>query len=260
MFLSLQVESINGEWQAANEMESSAEEKFNGHRDTFLQEQDWVYLRDSGANAIRLTVGWWVVDRQPVPRAPAQTWPFNFNGTRYLDWAFEMAKKYKVRIFLSIHGAPGSQSGWGNTGTQSGLIEWPLEVNVNATLDFIDWICARYVQNEMFLGISLLNEPVKWGVPNEVAQKYYMDAYKIVRSYSQCLFVAIAARIGSNEWEDVIWLMTMPSYTNVMIEVHAYNVFGGIENVTNAKEEIEWVKTVRLKQIMDLQSVSCFCF
>ena len=107
----------------------------------------------------------------------------------------------------------------------------------------------------MFLGISLLNEPVDWGVPNKVAQKYYMDAYDIVRSYSQCLYVAIAARIGSNEWSDVIWVMTMPGYTNVMVEVHAYNVFGGID-VKTPKEEIEWVKTVRLKQVLDLQSVS----
>ena len=239
---------VNGEWQFAYENGATANATIQNFHNSFITESDWAYMAKQQVNAVRIPVGWWMMTD------PLTEPPFVGNYSTVLDWAFSMGQKYKIRIWIDLHALKGSQSGVANTAVRDGLGQWLNPSNVNVNLNFISWLCQRYVPNPMFLGIGLVNEAYSTSSPLDLYQQYLTRAYALVRTYSQCLIVSMSARIYSNEWVDVLWLNLNHDTTNVWIEVHNYDVFSGLN--LNATQEVAHVKNDVGLFIQMLQSVS----
>jgi aryl-phospho-beta-D-glucosidase BglC (GH1 family) len=56
------------------------------HRDSFIQETDFVFLKTNGINTVRIPIGWWIASD---PNPPA---PFVSGSLQALDNAFQWAK------------------------------------------------------------------------------------------------------------------------------------------------------------------------
>lgn len=124
--------------------------KLTQFRDTFITEQDFAWLQAHGINAVRLPVGFWAIDaHDQLP-----------STTSYIDWTFEMAKKYQLQVLLCLHGAYGSQNGQDHSG-RAGPIKWYTPAHRQATRRCLQKLAARYGQQEALWGIELLNEPLK---------------------------------------------------------------------------------------------------
>ncbi len=112
---------------------------------------------------------------------------------------------------------------------------------------------ARYHKRANFLGLELLNEPTSWGVPLPVLQDYYTDGYRIVRKYSDSVYVILGARVGGaiGEWND--FMTDQASYYNVILDVHMYQVHDRMRfGAMSAEDHVRFAKFKRLDEVRRL--------
>eukprot|EP00897_Mesotaenium_endlicherianum_P010106 jgi/Mesen1/9123/ME000058S08614 len=142
-------------------------------------------------------------------------------------FSIKRVQKYNIRVVLSMHGAPGGQNYGHECASRDGIIDWakPGTNNVQKTLDAVGWLVGRYAKSKAFYGIGVLNEPNSGGVPLDVLQKYYADAYAIVRQYSPCAFVGLHIRLGQDGHEFDGFMTDALQYNNVFMDTHLYHVF-----------------------------------
>ncbi|CAI7777472.1 unnamed protein product, partial [Closterium sp. NIES-53] len=240
---------VEGDFQAAFTAGAAAPSLYENIRRNFLTEEDWQKMQELGINTVRIPLPYWIaLDASPE-------FPFVPGAATYLDWAFEMGRKYGVRIWFSVHVAPGSQAGRGNA--RDGLVRWQGE-NINRTVDFVTWLADRYGTDPMWLGMGLLNEPVVpgangyAGVDLEDMRGYYSAAFNAIRARCLCCFVAMEGRVGSN-FGDVMWHMSDVWHNNVILEQHIYEVFGNFFSSKGVDWEIEYAHTTRKDNIIAFQ-------
>ncbi|RHY20579.1 hypothetical protein DYB25_000313, partial [Aphanomyces astaci] len=147
---------------------------FDVHRRTWITEGHIEHIAASGLNLVRVPVGYWI------------------QGCNYLDTLVrEWAVQHNVAVLISIHGAPGSQNGADNSAPATPGAHWSdSDENVAATRRLVTFLAARYLHDDAFLGISLLNEPAG-GTDVNVLTQYYDNVYNDVRSGvgSDCILV-----------------------------------------------------------------------
>lgn len=127
-------------------------EKMKEHRDTFITEQDFAFIKEQGIWLLRIPVPYFIFGDQP---------PFN-GCVEYLDKAFDWAEKYGLQILIDLHTVPGSQNGYDNGGL-TGVCKWcknPEEVEFALTV--LERLAKRYGQREGLYGIEVLNEPISF--------------------------------------------------------------------------------------------------
>lgn len=127
-------------------------EKMKEHRDTFITEQDFAFIKEQGIWLLRIPVPYFIFGDQP---------PFN-GCVEYLDKAFDWAEKYGLQILIDLHTVPGSQNGYDNGGL-TGVCKWcknPEEVEFALTV--LERLAKRYGQREGLYGIEALNEPISF--------------------------------------------------------------------------------------------------
>jgi glucan 1,3-beta-glucosidase len=147
---------------------TGGKERIQKHRETFIQEKDWRWLSSSGIRYVRLPVGYWVF---------GEAAPY-FGAVRYLDWAFEMAEKYDIKILLDLHGLKGSQNGEMHSG-RTGGVEWRRYIDDH--LDILRRLAGRYKDSPALWGIEIINEPKVRGHYFALL-RYYRKAYKVLQS------------------------------------------------------------------------------
>lgn len=85
-------------------------------------------------------------------------------------------------MIVDLHGAPGSQNGYDNSGQRTGNAVWAINsTNVERTLDYMRFLATNV--GDMLDVIELLNEPAgfmgdDWA---SVLRQYWQDGYNVVR-------------------------------------------------------------------------------
>lgn len=149
-------------------------DKLRHYQKTFIQEEDFRWMADHGINAVRIPVGYWVLDGDP---------PFRSCIGR-LDWAVRMADKYGLRVLISLHGAPGSQNGRDHSGRQ-GKAEWYQHPEYQAqTITILQRLAERYRDQPAVWGLELLNEPKPWRHVM-ILRRFYARAYEAIRAVAR---------------------------------------------------------------------------
>ena len=141
-----------------------------------------------------------------------------------------------MKVIIDLHGAPGSQNGYDNSGhrlgqlTQQSFVNaptWTQGDTVKQTLSVIQKIADKYAQKEyqdVVVGIELLNEPnpsTLQGGTGAVVQ-YSKDAYGNVRTVSDTPTIIHDAFQTGSFWDGTL---TPPGAQNVIIDHHEYQVF-----------------------------------
>ncbi|CAI5468260.1 unnamed protein product [Closterium sp. Yama58-4] len=249
------VTSVQGEWQTAAYARDSSN-RLPDHWRAFIVEDDWRYLAEQGINTVRIPVGYWIM------QGNEPDWPFIPGTDAILDSAFSMAEKYSIRIYLSMHSAPGGQNHGSESSSRDGAPDWQrYEGNINKTLDCIEWLASRYSKSPALFGIGLLNEPNTdmvplgtGGSPSGRLKQYMLDAYDIVRKYSPCAYVGISPLLGQPPTTDMAGFMTNAlDHNNVLIDVHYYNVFDpDINTNPSFQAHIDYVRNQRATELKAL--------
>ena len=88
--------------------------------------------------------------------------PYVQGQVQYLEKALGWARKNNIRVWIDLHGAPGSQNGFDNSGLRDSY-NFQNGDNTQVTLNVLNTIFKKYGGNEysdVVIGIELLNEPL----------------------------------------------------------------------------------------------------
>ena len=199
--------------------------RLNRHRETFITAEDFRWIRDSGLNAVRLPVGYWALEA-PKPYV---------ESARFIDFALDQAHNNGLKLLLDLHGAPGSQNGWDHSG-RMGPINWPKDPqNIQETLRVLESFAQKYGSHPALFGIELLNEP-RDVVPLEILQKFYQDAYVLLR---KTLDPQVAI-VFHDSFRPLAWkkFMQEPAFSNVILDTHLYQCFSAADKDRTALEQL----------------------
>jgi glucan 1,3-beta-glucosidase len=212
------------------------------HRDTFITENDFQWIKEHGINTVRIPVGHWLFKAD---------YPY-FEAKDYVDKAFIWAKKYDLSVVLDVHAAKGCQNGFDNGGL-SGIIDWHKDKkNIAETLEFISELCDNYGKEEMLSGIELLNEP-HISIDLELIQDFYLKGYKIVRNkLGNNISVIFHDAFRLNQWEE---FFKSNNFFNVYLDTHMYQVFGEVNREANIFDITKFVIEKRLEVIKKIRDL-----
>ncbi|PAV16045.1 glycoside hydrolase family 5 [Pyrrhoderma noxium] len=211
---------------------SYATKTLNQHWETWITEDDFMSIKAAGLNHVRIPLGYWSVpmnDSVSVSPYIPGAWP-------YLLQALNWAKSYGLHVIVDLHGAPGSQNGYDNSGQRTNNPVWATnDANVNRTLEILSVIADNI--GGMIDVLELLNEPA--GFTNSqwasVIHQFWQDGYNVVRTVagSSMKIMIGDAFLGVQSWED---FLQYPSAQGVMIDYHEYQIFS-VDELTRSEDE-----------------------
>ena len=141
------------------------------HRDSFITESDFQWLQDNKIEIIRLPIGYWVFESSES-LLPHVT---------YVDWAMKMAKKYKIKVLLDLHGLQGSQNGNDHSG-RVGKAQWFKQKKLRTeSLTTLEKLAKRYATHDALWGIQVINEP-QFGIFHFKLRTFYKRAHRLLQS------------------------------------------------------------------------------
>ncbi|XP_047938782.1 probable glucan 1,3-beta-glucosidase A [Salvia hispanica] len=212
------------------------------HWNTYIVEDDFKFIKENGFNAVRIPVGWWIASDPNPPK------PYVGGSLQALDNAFSWAEKYRIKVIIDLHAAPGSQNGWEHSASRDRSLEWgQTDENIQQTVDVIEFLTARYAKSPSLFAMELINEPLSPGVSLDSLTKYYRAGLEAVRRHSQTAYVVLADRLGPHEPREL--LDFAKGFTKVAIDVHHYNLFSPMFDNLSAQQNIDYVNINRAQQL-----------
>ncbi|KAI5969421.1 hypothetical protein CANMA_001488 [Candida margitis] len=144
------------EYNICTILQIKAKSFLNYHWDTFYTESDLVKIAGLGLNSIRIPVGYWSFGLLPDD-------PYIHGQEKYLDLAIEWAERYNMKVQIGLHGLPGSQNGFDNSGFRTDKPQWlENKENMNLAYKVVDYILNKYGNMPIIHSIQVVNEPMGW--------------------------------------------------------------------------------------------------
>jgi len=227
---------VGSEWQFVQYYRNDSQkmELLRNHWNEWIQEEDIRKLGDIGFTHVRIPIGYWAVMSQHELDSLNETyitgqWPVL---VRCIHWL----KKYNIKAIIDLHGAPGSQNGWDNSGE---LLPWDAPAGwgqgdtVNRTIEMVERLATHILALEhntstsgTVVGLELLNEGASWKIQGglDTVKDYYLRAYPVIRKHlpADKYMIMIEQAFSPFGW---IGFMNSSEYSNVVLDVHIYQCF-----------------------------------
>ncbi|KAK6338698.1 exo-1,3-beta-glucanase [Orbilia brochopaga] len=208
------------------------------HYETWITEGDFQVMRNVGLNTVRIPIGYWAVS--PLPGDP-----YFYGQIKYLDRAIGWARKYGLAVWIDLHGAPGSQNGFDNSGLRD-QIRWQTTPGyVTHTIKVLQLIAKKYSQPQWagtVAVIELLNEPLGPRLDVAGIRQFHWDGLGSVRAVGDNWVAMSDAFLHPSYWNPDFngdsRHMVNGRYANVILDHHHYQVFSPGENSRSFNEHI----------------------
>ena len=191
-----------------------AVEKIDQHRRSFITEADFKWLRKHGVNAIRIPVGYWVLEGDE-----------SYVGARkYLDWAMVMAERYELKVVIDVHGLPGSQNGWDHSGRVGRALWYKDAAYRQRSVEAVARIADRYKDSVTLWGIQVINEPRL--APYQLVSFYRLRHYyrQVYQRLTGIVPPAVAIIVSDAFAPRLMSGVLRPSSHSVVLDVHLYHM------------------------------------
>jgi len=205
-----------------------ANDALSRHRDSFITEADFKWLKNNNVKYIRIPVGYWIFgDEKPF-----------ISAIKYLDFAFKQAEKFDLKILIDMHGAAGSQNGEHHSG-KAGEINWHKLQNRKKTVSIISRLVARYKDSSSLWGIEILNEPDR-NIDKKILLEFYRECCSEIRKTAGDEVKIVI----SDQFLSFRWMFGLGrGYKNIMLDRHLYQIFSSLDKKTSYKTKIFIVRT-----------------
>ena len=140
-------------------------------RHAFITEKDMKTVADWGMNCVRLPFNYRLIEPKP--------YRYSKQGIAYLDEAVGWARKYKVRLILDLHAAPGAQNCDWHSDSLGKADLWESPANQKRVFALWEFLADRYKDEPAIAGYDLLNETVMDNIP--LLNKFYRQLVKAIR-------------------------------------------------------------------------------
>jgi len=188
-----------------------ASRRLQQHWQTWITEGDFAQMASFGLNLVRIPIGYWSV-------SPVDGDPYVQGAYEYLGQALDWANNHGLKVMIDLHGAPGSQNGFDNSGRRGG-IGWTQGATVQQTITALNKIRDDHANHPAVAAIELLNEPMGPSLDMNVVRQFYMDGWGNLRD-SPVAVTFHDAFEGVNSWND--WGSGMWS---LLLDTHHYEIF-----------------------------------
>ncbi|CCG83734.1 protein of unknown function [Taphrina deformans PYCC 5710] len=206
---------------------ANAAAQLNAHWASWYTEQDFVNFANWGLNHVRIPIGYWAFDVQNGE-------PWVMGAEKYLQLALVWASNHGLKVWIDLHGAPGSQNGFDNSG-KYGAINWASNsANIQRTLNVLSTITSRYGSVPAVIGIELLNEPAGFSISPDIVQDFYKRGYSITQSANR-VTVLHDAFLASSAFTNTY---VQGAYQNVALDTHIYQIFSPDENARSHAQHL----------------------
>ncbi|KAK5134041.1 hypothetical protein LTR08_007046 [Meristemomyces frigidus] len=190
---------------------TTAKNRLESHWSSFIQEGDFSEMKDFGINMVRIPIGYWSVS--PLSGDPYVQGAYTFLGEA-LDWANAQG----IKVMIDLHGAPGSQNGFDNSGRR-GSIGWTQGNTVAQTITALNKIRDDHASHPAVAAIELVNEPMGPSLDMDTVRQFYMNGWGNLENSNVAVTFHDAFE-GVNAWND--WGSGM---WNLLLDTHHYEVF-----------------------------------
>ena len=220
-------DSAVDEWTLSQALGGSAQDTFQAHWNTWITQDDFSQMAAAGLNHVRIPIGYWSVN-------PIGGEPYQYGALEYLDKAVGWARGVGLKVCVDIHGLPGSQNGFDNSGHR-GAHNWGTGDTVSKSLDTVRALTSRYAgDTDTVTIINLVNEPLG---DIDVIKQYYKDGFGAVRTVTGSMIANFNdAFKGINFWQG---FGTSDGYNNIMLGVHYYQIFNSAQLQYTPDKHIE---------------------
>ncbi|KAJ5773494.1 Exo-beta-1-3-glucanase (Exg1) [Penicillium paradoxum] len=188
------------------------------HWRSFITAEDLNQIARAGMNHVRIPVGYWALRHLNGD-------PYVDGQLEFLDQAIGWARSAGLKVMLDLHGAPGSQNGFDNSGKR-GSVQWQQGDTVENTKEALKALAARYQgDGDVVTAIEALNEPsIPAGVNRAGLEQYYYDSWGVIREASQDTTLVIHDGFMPTEsWNG--FMSQSSGVWFVMMDTHHYEVF-----------------------------------
>lgn len=217
-----------------------AESRLEAHWSTFYTEQDFKNIASAGLNMVRIPIGYWAfktLDSDPYVTGKQES---------YLDKAIQWSKDAGLKVWVDLHGAPGSQNGFDNSGLRD---HWSFleDENLNLTKEIIKYLLEKYSREEYLdtvIGIELINEPLGPVLDMDKLKEYYQFGYDYLRNElaSDQIVVIHDAFEAYHYWDST--LTVEDGSWGVVVDHHHYQCFSSDQLARSIDEHVsvacEW--------------------
>jgi len=236
--------NIVDEWTFGQlQSKATATAALTTHWNTWITESDFEAIAKAGLNHVRLPIGYWAWDISGGE-------PYIQGQLAYLTKAVQWASDTGLKVIIDLHGAPGSQNGFDNSGHR-GAAAWANDgtsgSDVQRTDAIIKQIANLYKDNTNVVPtIAPLNEPAGYDGSNWLAviTQYWYDSYGNVRfpygtsQQSNTVVLLHDAFQPLSYWSG---LYTYPNYQGVAMDTHIYTIFSQADEEMSQSEHIQTV-------------------
>ena len=175
-----------------------AREFWQAFKDNYITEADIAYIKQTGANTIRLPFNYKLFTREDYMGKNDET-----EGFKQMDKVIDWCRKYDLHLILDMHDCPGGQTG-DNIDNGHGY-PWLFESESSQQLFCQIWqkIASRYKDEPVILGYELMNEPIATmfsdslrAALNAKLEPLYKRATKAIREVDQNHIILL----GGAQW------------------------------------------------------------
>ncbi|KAL0581059.1 hypothetical protein V5O48_000952 [Marasmius crinis-equi] len=218
---------------------AQAEAALKQHWDTFITEEDFAQIAAAGLNHVRIAIGYWAFKTLPGD-------PYISGQLPYLKTAIGWARTHGLNVIVDLHGAPGSQNGFDNSGQKLDHPGWHTQqTNIDITNEVLRMIVDQFGGDSTVPTIAPLNEPAAFAEDiMNATKKYWLDSYDSIRYpqgkgllewESNTMVLIHDAFQGVKFWNG---FMPSPKYENYGLDKHIYQIFSNDEVSRNEAEHI----------------------
>ncbi|TVY26751.1 Glucan 1,3-beta-glucosidase [Lachnellula hyalina] len=190
------------------------------HWDSWVTFADFQKIADAGFNTVRIPIGYWAY----ASLENGET--YTPGAAPYIDAAIDWARGTGLKIWIDLHGAPGSQNGFDNSGQRMDKPTWQSGDSVAQTLSVLETISNKYAQaqyQDVVVAIELLNEPLSSELDFDDLKEFYRNGYDQVRAVSNTPVVIQDGFVSPKTYNG--FLSTSDNAQNVVVDHHEYQVF-----------------------------------
>jgi len=180
-------------------------------RDNFVKEDDFKIIAVLGADCIRLPFNFSIIEEKSFGRINS--------GFRYLDKAFDWAKKYKLKVILDLHAAPGAQNKDWHADSMGESYLWSSSRYRKRTYKLWEAVVQRYKYKDVLLGYDVLNEPVADKRDIKILKEFYRSLIKRIRAVDKNHVIFLEG----NLWAQRIEFMEDLLDDGIAVSIHAYH-------------------------------------
>jgi len=150
-----------------------AERQLQKHWSTWITESDLKDIKNYGLNMVRIPIGYWAFNL-------LEDDPYVQGQEPYLDKALEWCKKNDLKVWIDLHGVPGSQNGFDNSGKRGNVTWQDDEENIELSYETLDYIFGKYGgenYTDTIIGIEIINEPFHSKLNETEMLQFYYNTY-----------------------------------------------------------------------------------